>query len=231
MNGLHDDDQTASRLRPPKLVIFDCDGVLVDSEVIANQVFLDKLLALGLKLELADLFEKFVGRTMADCMAQVEVMLGKSAPAQFVSELDHATFLAFESDLKAVDGIALVLDALDAAKIAYCVASSGSHLKMNKTLGLTGLLPRLEGRIYSASEVARPKPFPDIYLYAASQMQTSPQDCVVIEDSPTGAKAGRAAGMKVLGYGTVTHLHGPLKEAGAEVFDDMRRLPALLGLG
>lgn len=214
----------------PELVIFDCDGVLVDSEVLANQVFLDKLTALGLKLSLADLFEKFVGRTMLDCMAQVEKMLGKPAPAHFVTELDQATFQAFENDLKAIEGIDFVLDALDAAKIPYCVASSGSHVKMNKTLGLTGLLPRLEGRIFSASDVTNPKPFPDIYLHAAYQMQIAPRYCAVIEDSPTGARAGHAAGMKVFGYGAVLSLRSKLKEAGAEVFEDMRSLPTLLGL-
>jgi beta-phosphoglucomutase-like phosphatase (HAD superfamily) len=214
----------------PKLVIFDCDGVLVDSEILANQVFLDKLTALGLELNLADLFERFVGRTMADCMAQVEVMLGKPAPAQFVTELDRATFQAFENELKAVEGIGLVLDTLDMAKIPYCVASSGSHTKMNKTLGLTGLLPRLEGRIFSATEVARPKPFPDIYLHAAHQMHTAPQDCVVIEDSPTGARAGKAAGMKVFGYGATLSSQSKLKDTGAEVFEDMHSLPRLLGI-
>jgi HAD superfamily hydrolase (TIGR01509 family) len=214
---------------PPKLVIFDCDGVLVDSELLANQVFLEKLTALGLKLSLANLFENFVGRSMSACMAQVEQMLGAPAPVGFLAELDAATFQAFESDLKAVPGIEQVLNALDAAAIPYCVASSGSHVKMDKTLRLTGLMPRLAGRIYSATEVARSKPFPDIYLYAASQMGVAPQDCVVIEDSPTGAEAGRAAGMKVFGY-AVLNAESKLSAAGAKVFKDMGELPGLLGL-
>jgi HAD superfamily hydrolase (TIGR01509 family) len=214
---------------PPKLVIFDCDGVLVDSELLANQVFLEKLTALGLKLNLADLFENFVGRTMSACMAQVEQMLGQPAPPSFLAELDAATFRAFETDLKTVPGIEYLLDGLDAEAIPYCVASSGSHAKMDKTLGLTGLLPRLAGRIYSASEVARAKPFPDIYLYAARKMGMAAQDCVVVEDSPTGAQAGRAAGMKVFGYAALNS-ESKLIAAGAKVFSDMRELPGLLGL-
>jgi HAD superfamily hydrolase (TIGR01509 family) len=213
----------------PELVIFDCDGVLVDSELLANQVFLEKLTELGLKLSLADLFENFVGRTMAYCMSEVERMLGRAAPETFVADLDQATFRAFENELKVVDDIELVLDALDTVGIPYCVASSGSHQKMAKTLGLTGLLPRLSGRIFSATDVARSKPFPDVYLHAASKMLTVPEHCVVVEDSATGVQAGRAAGMKVYGYAALNS-ERKLLEAGAEVFKEMRQLPKLLGL-
>jgi HAD superfamily hydrolase (TIGR01509 family) len=213
----------------PQLVIFDCDGVLVDSELLANQVFLAKLSALGLKLDLAYLMEHFVGRSMLDCLNQVEQMLGRPVPDNFLTELDQATFQAFESDLKAVEGIEKVLDALDLARISYCVASSGSHAKMNKTLGLTGLLPRLSGRIYSASEVARAKPFPDIYLYAAQKSSVASHHCVVIEDSPTGARAAMAAGMKVYGY-AARNSANKLETAGAKVFKNMKDLPGLLGI-
>jgi HAD superfamily hydrolase (TIGR01509 family) len=213
----------------PKLVIFDCDGVLVDSELLANQVFLERLNALGLNLKIADLFERFVGRTMSNCLSQVEQMLGRSVPENFLLELDQATFQVFEQNLKAVEGIEFVLDTLDAAGIQYCVASSGSHAKMNKTLGLTGLLPRLEGRLYSASDVARSKPFPDIYLHAAQKMSVGIEHCIVIEDSPTGAQAGIAAGMKVFGYAALNS-EQKLREAGAETFKDMHQLPGLLGL-
>ena len=213
----------------PKLVIFDCDGVLVDSELLANQVFLRKLQALGLKLDLIDLFERFVGRSMADCMSQVEKMLGRKPPSNFLTELDAETFEIFEQDLKSVSGIENVLQHLDQLHIPYCVASSGSHVKMLKTLGLTGLWPRFEGRIFSAQQVARSKPFPDIYLFAAEQMGFQPVDAVVIEDSPTGALAGRAAGMKVYGYANAQS-ETKLAQAGAILFQNMTELPKLLGL-
>ena len=109
------------------------------------------------------------------------------------------------------------------------MASSGSHAKMRKTLGLTGLWPRLEGRIYSAQQVARSKPFPDIYLFASEQMGVAPIDCVVIEDSPTGADAARAAGMRVFGYAALNDA-AKLQHAGAVTFKDMLVLPTLLGL-
>lgn len=210
-------------------MIFDCDGVLVDSEVLANQVFLDKLTALGLKLSLNDLFDRFVGRSMAACMQEVERMLGRPPPDDFQTQLDAATFLAFEADLKPIDGIVEVLNALDRADLPYCVASSGSHQKMQKTLGLTGLLPRLRGRIFSSSEVTHSKPAPDIYLHAARKMSTAPQRCVVIEDSPTGVQAGRAAGMKVFGYAAINS-EEKLEAAGAVLFKDMSALPEMLGI-
>jgi beta-phosphoglucomutase-like phosphatase (HAD superfamily) len=115
------------RVSPPKLVIFDCDGVLVDSELLANQVFLEKLKALGLNPTIADLFERFVGRTLSNCLSQVEQMLGRPVPDSFLRDLDQATFQAFEQDLKAVEGIEFVLNTLDTAGIQYCVASSGSQ--------------------------------------------------------------------------------------------------------
>lgn len=220
---------TSKLVTAPKLVIFDCDGVLVDSELLANQVFLEKLRAFGLNLTIADLFERFVGRTMSDCLSQVEQMRGRPVPEGFLRDLDQATFHAFEAALKPVAGIEFVLNTLDAAGIQYCVASSGSHSKMNKTLGLTGLLSRLEGRIYSASDVARSKPFPDIYLHAAQKMSVGIEHCIVIEDSPTGAQAGIAAGMKVFGYAALNS-EQKLREAGAETFKDMHQLPGLLGL-
>lgn len=214
---------------PPALLILDCDGVLVDSEVLANQVFLEALRGLGLDLQLADLFERFVGRTMADCLRQVEAMLGRPVPEGFLAQLDARTFEAFERGLKAVPGVVSLLDRLDQARVPYCVASSGSHAKMRKTLGLTGLWDRLEGRIYSATDVPRSKPFPDIYLHAAAAMRTEPGRCVVVEDSATGVRAGIAAGMRVFGYAAMTEA-ARLEAAGATVFTDMAQLPGLLGL-
>jgi HAD superfamily hydrolase (TIGR01509 family) len=214
-----------ARANWPQMVIFDCDGVLVDSELIANRVFLHHLQNLGLELHLEDLFERFVGRSMAYCLQDIERILGRSLPENFLSELDRDTFAAFDTELRAVEGVVDLLDRLDHIGLSYCVASSGSHGKMDKTLGLTGLLPRLRGRIFSASEVARAKPYPDIYLHAAQRMQRAPEECVVIEDSPTGVRAGVAAGMTVFGYAGHTPA-AKLAAAGAKVFRHMNELPA-----
>ena len=123
----------------PTLVIFDCDGVLVDSEVLANEVFRRRLKVLGIDLSLAEMFDKFVGRSMGDCMNLIGQMLGHAPPEDFLPQLDAETFAAFERELKAVPGIDVLLDRLEQEGIATCVASSGSHAKMRKTLGLTGL--------------------------------------------------------------------------------------------
>lgn len=213
----------------PLLVIFDCDGVLVDSELLANQVFRRHLGALGIELSMPEMFEKFVGRSMGDCLRLIAEMLGREPPPDFLKQLDADTFAVFDRELKAVAGIGALLDELTRQGLPYCVASSGSHTKMRKTLGLTGLWDRLQGRIFSASEVARAKPHPDIYLHAAAKMGVVPERCVVIEDSPNGVKAGMAAGMQVLGYAALQP-EAKLLEAGARVFHRMDEVPALLGL-
>jgi HAD superfamily hydrolase (TIGR01509 family) len=211
------------------LVIFDCDGVLVDSEPIANRVFADALGELGLRMSEAEMYEEFVGRSMAYCMRIVEERLGRPAPVDFVARLQERTFSAFESEgLKATDGIVEALDALDALEIPICVASSGEIEKMRFTLGLTGLLPRFEGRLFSATQVAHGKPAPDIYLFAADRMGVSPNRCIVVEDSPAGARAGLAAGMTVLGYCAHTPADVLERLGVHRTFADMRRLPDLL---
>ena len=125
-------------------------------------------------------------------------------------------------------GIELVLDALDAARVPFCVASSGDHEKMNTTLGITGLLPRFAGRIFSVTQVARGKPAPDVYLFAARQLGAEPAACVVVEDTPPGVQAGVAAGMTVFGFCAHTP-EQKLTAAGAHrTFGDMQRLVAML---
>ena len=216
------------RMRRFELVIFDCDGVLVDSELITNRVFAALLGELGLPVTLEFMFEHFVGRTMQHCWEQVAGMLGKEVPAHWQHEFQLRTTAALEAEVQAVQGIEAVLDALDALEVPYCVASSGSHAKMATTLGATGLLPRFSGRIFSAADVAQGKPSPDIFLHAASRFGVQPRDCAVIEDSPAGVAAGVAAGMTVYGYCACT-LERRLLEAGAHyTFNNMAKLPALL---
>ncbi|MFL6603126.1 MAG: HAD family hydrolase [Steroidobacteraceae bacterium] len=212
-------------MRRFELVIFDCDGVLVDSELITNRVFAALLAELGLPLTLEFMFEHFVGRSMQHCWEQVGRMLGKDVPAHWQRELQLRAAAALAAEVQAVQGIEAVLDVLD---VPYCVASSGSHEKMATTLAATGLLPRFRGRIFSAADVARGKPAPDIFLHAAASCGVRPAVCAVIEDSPAGVAAGVAAGMTVYGYSACT-LERRLLEAGAHyIFNNMAKLPALL---
>jgi HAD superfamily hydrolase (TIGR01509 family) len=213
---------------PYGLVVFDCDGVLVDSELITNRVYAMMLNELGIPVTLDDMFERFVGRPMSYCWDLVSTMLGRPVPPTLIDDYRVRTTAALELELKAVRGIEETLDALEAIRVPYCVASSGTHEKMKTTLGLTGLLPRFEGRIFSVTDVAHPKPAPDVFLLAAAANGVAPASCCVIEDSPTGVAAGVAAGMTVYGYcGLTPELR--LIEAGAHhTFSDMGRLPGLL---
>ena len=208
-----------------ELVIFDCDGVLVDSERLSLRVEADALARLGWPLTVAEVAERFLGRSEAYSMAQIEARLGRPVPEEWKRELDQAYLAAFDEELTAVDGIA---EALDKLQLPSCVASSGTHEKMRRTLGKTGLYQYFDGRIYSATEVAHGKPEPDLFLYAAAQMGAEPRRCVVVEDSHFGVQAARAAGMRCLGYaGGVTPaawLEGP----NTTVFTDMRKLPAMI---
>src|SRR5690606_29309309 len=152
-------------------------------------------------------------------------MLGKPPPAGFLPAYRARTKRALESDLLPVPGIE---GALDKLALPICVASSGDHEKMRTTLGITGLWRRFEGRIFSVTEVANPKPAPDIFLHAAKKLNASPADCVVVEDTPTGVASAVAAGMTVLGYCGLTPAHR-LRAAGAhQVFDSMGALPSLV---
>lgn len=184
----------------PGAVIFDCDGVLVDSERLMNREFSAMLHEIGLPYSPEQTTRTFMGRSMKSCMQIVEAELGRPAPDDFLQVLDRRAYAAFERDLQAVEGVVAVLDALQRTGTPYAVASSGSHEKMRKTLGITGLLPRLEGRITSATEVAHGKPAPDVFLLAAKRLSVSAGACVVIEDSLLGIEAARAAGMQVIGY-------------------------------
>ncbi|MFF1502697.1 HAD family hydrolase [Streptomyces sp. NPDC058316] len=212
-------------IKPIELVIFDCDGVLVDSERIAVRVDAMSLASLGWPLSEAEIVERFVGRSHADMITDVEGHLGYKLPDGWEAEQRHLYQMAMEAELTAVDG---VVEALDQIQLPACVASSSSHDGLRHTLGLTGLYSRFEGRIYSAAEVVNGKPAPDLFLHAAQQMGFAPEVCAVVEDSRYGVQAARAAGMRAFGYcGGLTPaewLHGP----GTVVFDDMRELPALL---
>ncbi|SDP20061.1 haloacid dehalogenase superfamily, subfamily IA, variant 3 with third motif having DD or ED [Arthrobacter sp. ok909] len=211
-----------------ELVVFDCDGVLVDSEVIAVRVDQRVLADLSWDLELDEIVERFVGRSEAQFVASVEQHLGIRLADGWDQEYGRWYQDAFERGLEAVDGIE---EALDRLRLPHCVASSGSHEKMHRTLGKTGLLYRFQGRLFSATDVANGKPAPDLFLHAARRLSTAPERCAVVEDSAYGVQAARAAGMHVFAYaGGVTpaaRLAGP----GTTVFSDMRQLPGLIAAG
>jgi HAD superfamily hydrolase (TIGR01509 family) len=205
------------------LVIFDCDGVLVDSERLAVRTEAEILSSLGWSLTETDIVERFVGRS-ADYMHQeIERHLGRSV--DWNVEFESRYREVFERELVAVPGI---MEALDEITMPMCVASSGSHDKMRFTLGKTGLLDRFAGHIFSVDEVTNGKPAPDIFLFAAENMEAVPARCAVVEDSASGVTAGLAAGMVVFAFaGGVTSAE-QLSIEGAMIFHDMEGLPALL---
>ena len=213
---------------PPDLVVFDCDGVLVDSERLVLAVEARILTDLGWPHTPEEVADRWMGRTSAAQLAELEEHLGPANTLLFEECSTRESHAAFERHLVAVPGIEGVLDALDDTGTLTCVASSGSHAKMEHTLGRTGLYDRFRGRIFSAEEVAHGKPAPDLFLHAADRMGVAPSRCAVVEDSVYGVRAGVAAGMRVLGYvGGFTSAE-TLLAAGAEVFTDMTELMPLL---
>ena len=212
----------------PKLVIFDCDGVVVDSEPLTLQLIRDDLAARGLPLDLSKVTDLFVGGTIAGAGAQARAM-GADISADWADLIYDKVFAALASKVEPIPGIGAVLDRLDRQVIAYAIGSNGPHRKMEITLARCGLAARFAGRTYSREDVAAPKPAPDVYLLAASQAGVAPQDCVVIEDSATGAQAAVAAGMAVFGFARETP-RAKFEGLTEFLFDDMAQLPALLGL-
>jgi HAD superfamily hydrolase (TIGR01509 family) len=206
------------------LVIFDCDGVLVDSDRISLRIQAERITALGLPTTYEDCVRDFLGIGMPATVAILERRLGAQLPDGWVDDLDAAVRDSFRRELEPVAGIEAALDAI---ALPTCIASSGSQEKMRLTLGLTGLRDRFDGRIFSADEVERGKPAPDLFLHAAERMGAAPSDCVVIEDSPAGVAAARAAGMRALGYAAETEA-AVLGREGAETFTAMADLSALI---
>ncbi len=205
------------------LVIFDCDGVLVDSERLAVRIEAEVLATLGWPLTKAEIVDRFVGRSAGYMQSQIESTIGR--PVDWSSEFEARYQETFAKELLPVAGINEALDGVD---LPVCVASSGSHQKMAFTLGLTGLLDRFDGHLFSADDVEHGKPAPDLFLYAAAHMGAEAGRCAVVEDSVSGVTAGLAAGMTVFGFaGGVTSAQ-KLDSEGAVVFDDMRALPDLI---
>ncbi len=220
------DRHARSAAEPIELVIFDCDGVLVDSERLSVRVDVVMLRELGWPMSEAEVIERFVGRSDRDTRAAIEAHLGRALPEKWDEPFKPLYEALFAAELTPVDG---VLEALDRITLPSCVASSGTHEYLRSMLELAGLYGRFAGRIFSADDVARGKPAPDVFLHAAARMSVDPTRCAAVEDSRAGVQAARAAGMRVLAYaGGVTPaelLEGP----NTVVLQDMRELPSLLG--
>ena len=207
------------------LIIFDCDGVLVDSEALSIEVDELVLADLGWSMGRDEIIARFMGRSEEHFLSVIADHFGRTLPSDWADSYEHLYRESFRQNLHPVAGI---VEALDSIKIPICVASNGSHAKMEFTLGLTGLLPRFEGRIFSASDVARGKPAPDLFLHAASVLGYAPSDCVVVEDSLAGVQAALAADMRVIAYAGGIFPRGLLNENGVTIIDDMLELPDTL---
>lgn len=207
-------------------VLFDCDGVLVDSERITSRVWARLLTERGLPTTTEQSLATYLGNSMARCLEIVTEQLGHAPPDDLLPTFYADVKVALEQEVEPVTGIHDVLDALDAAQVPYGVASNGEHEKMRTTLGATGLLARFDGRRFSAVDVAHPKPAPDLFLHAAAQLGMEPARTIVVEDSPLGVLGAHRAGMTVIGYAelvsperllaagavhTVSHLHELLR--------------------
>ena len=215
---------------PIDLIIFDCDGVLVDSEVISCTAHANALTRHGYPITAEQVSTRFLGRATKQANLEIETELGRKLPEAYHGDLQDELFRAFEVDLEAIRGIH---DVLDVVTQRVCVASSGSHQRMQVSLGTTGLHKRLAPHIFSSSQVSNGKPAPDLFLFAAKQMGVPPERCVVIEDSLAGIAGARAAGMKVFGFCGGSHCGAghaeTLRQAGADLtFSDMHQLPELV---
>ena len=213
------------------LVIFDCDGVLVDSETISNRVLAQTLSACGLPTTPEQAVEFYKGRILRDVTARAEERHGAPLPDGWIEKFEADRAIAFKNELSAIDGARETVEAVKAAGVDVCVGTQGKPSKTKLTLGITGLRELFdEDAIFTAYEVPRGKPFPDLFLHAAQARGADPARTAVIEDTVLGVTAGVAAGMTVFGYATETPAEA-IAAAGGQPFELMSQVPALLGLG
>jgi HAD superfamily hydrolase (TIGR01509 family) len=222
-------------MKPPlKLIIFDCDGVLVDSEPLANRALVEQMASLGFCITPAECDVRYRGISMASMLKKIESDNSTMLPATFEQQLQERTYGLFDQHLTAIAGVEDLLHGMQNAALKICVASSGRHRKIRFSLTKTALLHYFSSNIFSAEDVDRGKPAPDLFLYAAQKMQVNPRHAVVIEDSVPGLQAGVAAGIKTLFYqpktDAKTFTQAPIAAAqGCISFSHMCEVPALLG--
>lgn len=209
---------------PLDLIVFDCDGVLVDSEPIGLTTLAEMLREEGFLIDPVDAINQFRGRKLSACLDEIQQTFQRTLPAGFDQRYRRRAAERFKEELKPVEGVRAALANIS---LRTCVASSAPMEKVRLTLGITGLLNYFDGRIFSAYEVGVWKPDPGLFLHACRVMESTPDATIVVEDSVVGVQAARAAGMKVLGYAPLERA-AELQRAGAIVFDDMHRLPDLL---
>lgn len=209
------------------LVIFDCDGVLVDSEPVSNRIFAACFQEIGIPITYDIALRDYVGLSLNSCFAHIETTYGKPIPDGFLEQMQKRTMAAFRDSLQPVPGVGEAVAAIQVAGARVCVASSGEQDKMRVSLGVTELWDRFAPNIFSATEVERGKPHPDLFLHAARNMAAEPSRCAVIEDSAYGVRAARAAGMDAFGY-VGGEISKPLAADGAREFSAMADLPTLL---
>jgi HAD superfamily hydrolase (TIGR01509 family) len=215
----------------PALIIFDCDGVLVDSELLSIDCMVSTLHELGIDINHERVFDKFLGVSAAGMLRTLENDYDRTLPEDFLISLQQRTLAAFRAKLQPVTGVSRLLQRLS---VPRCVASSSTPERIRLALEVTGLLNYLDPHIFSASMVRHGKPAPDLFLYAAAQMNAVAAACLVIEDSLSGVRAAKAAGMQVFGFTGGSHILSPhyagqLEQAGADrLFDNMNDLPAML---
>jgi HAD superfamily hydrolase (TIGR01509 family) len=214
----------------PKLVIFDCDGVLVDTETLANRRLAQWITEAGYPVSYERSRKEFCGRSLSSVHAELKAA-GTDLGDDFVERWYRGLPDLFGAGVEAIPHVETFITAVKAAGIAHCVASSARIDKMLMTLGQTGLLPHFQDVLFSATMVAHGKPAPDLFLHAAKTMGYAPADCIVIEDSVAGTKAGIAAGMRVFSYHGDPHSdRDGLASAGGILFDDMRGLAGVVPL-
>ena len=212
----------------PGLVIFDCDGVLVDSEPISLRLLLSTLAAAGVELTPAEADALFLGRSLATTRAIVARDYGLTVTDAALDAMRRELYDAFRRELQPIPGIAATLDALG---VPFCVASSSQPERIELSLTVTGLWPRFEGRVFSSTMVARGKPAPDLFLHAAETLGHAPEACLVVEDSPAGILAAQAAEMRVIAFTGGSHARSDRHRADVTSLAPdaiIDRMPALL---
>jgi HAD superfamily hydrolase (TIGR01509 family) len=223
------DAAMAARRAPLRLVIFDCDGVLIDSEAISSRVTAAAITTLGWPIDAATSQHLFMGMTLTDMEPVIAAHLGHAVDPTWRLRLMHAIVAAMAAQATLIDGACEALDGADALRLPWRIASNSSPEELRAKFARTGLAARVQGRLHSHREVGRGKPAPDLFLAAAKAQGVAPAECLVIEDSIPGTTAARAAGMECLGY--APHDDGrTLRANGARIFHSMHDIPRLLAL-